>query len=85
MSTIMNWNQPLLSAYCCVCRRIPHLQRADAEPVDVPEGVVIDEAAVIERILHHLGLWVVGVRVDLVRAQPFREAGRASHYEMPGA
>lgn len=35
----------------------------------------IDEAAVIERILRHLGLWEAGVRVD---------AGRASHPEIPG-
>jgi hypothetical protein len=31
---------------------------------------LIDEAAVIERILRHLGLWEVGVRVDAARDPP---------------
>jgi hypothetical protein len=31
---------------------------------------VIDEAAVIERILRHLGLWEAGVRVDATRDPP---------------
>ena len=30
----------------------------------------IDEAAVIERILRHLGLWDAGVRVDAARDPP---------------
>ena len=31
---------------------------------------LIDEAAVIERILRHLGLWEAGVRVDPARDPP---------------
>jgi hypothetical protein len=89
------------------------LKRADAEPVDVPEGEVIDvsafkprripskkwrelikkvweadpllcpccqhemrvvalidEAAVIESILRHLGLWEAGERVESIRDPP---------------
>lgn len=31
---------------------------------------LIDKAAVIERILRHLGLWEAGVRVDAAREPP---------------
>jgi hypothetical protein len=44
-----------------LCPRCQHEMRIVA---------LIDEADVIERILRHLGLWEVGVRVDAARDPP---------------
>ena len=53
--------QPNSSGDPLLCPRCHHEMRIIA---------LIDEADVIERILRHLGLWEVGVRVDAARDPP---------------